>query len=118
MAPPQGKAHGMFIDFEHSILRPSLGTVYKFQGLLHCPFDTNYITTKSILTKIGDIVIKELRTTNNCTLKSNPHIRSELTSMKLIHTMSHSVRPLVVHFKFKQKYCNDTMHRLFTEDIE
>ena len=36
---------------EHSVLRPSFGTLYKFDRLLHHSFDGYYITTKLILPK-------------------------------------------------------------------
>ena len=45
---------------KHSILRPSFGTLYKIQGLLHPSFDRHYITTKLFLPKEQDVLIKEI----------------------------------------------------------
>ena len=55
------------LNTKHSILIPSFGTMYKFQGLLHS-FNRYSITNKSILLKEQDVFITEIGHIHKCAL--------------------------------------------------
>ena len=48
------------LNTKHSVLRPSFGTLYKFQGLLDHSFNRYHITKKLILPEEQDVFIKEI----------------------------------------------------------
>ena len=59
---------------KHYILRPSFGTLYKFQGILNHSVNRYYITTKLIIPKKEDVFIKEVGHIHNFTLNQNRYM--------------------------------------------
>ena len=87
---------------KHSIARLSFGTSYTFQGLLHISFDTCYITTKLILSKDKNVLIKEIGHVNNCTLSSKGYKPPlDFKTLNIMYSLCHSVSPLLQLFKNK-----------------
>ena len=98
----------------HSILRPSLGTSYNFQRLLHHSFDRYYITPKLILPKEKDVV-KEIGHVHNCTLSFRAYTPSDFKIRNVMYSLSFSYTSIAI-FKNKQNAYKKTIHRLLTQD--
>ena len=71
------------LNNEPSILRPSFGTLYKFQGLLHHSFDRYYMIIKLILPKERHIFIKEMGEVHHYTLCSSGYIPSDFQTINI-----------------------------------
>ena len=101
---------------KHSTLRSSFGTLFKFQRLVHHSFDRYCISTKLILAKEQGAFIQEIGHVHNCMLSQKGCMSSDFKTINVMYSVWHSIKPLLQHFKNKQKAYKKTAHRFSIQD--